>query len=95
MTEELDKRPREDNIITHTDETQASRDVKFAPLALLTWIVAILFVLTGIMWLGYAVGLLAALLPGGPGLMEGWIGGIIGVIGVVMVVLLIAQARRR
>jgi hypothetical protein len=79
---------REENRYKHTDEDQEKVNRRFTPLRILTWIVAILFLLSGLLWLGYAVGLVAAaVIPGQPDLFRGWIWGILGVAGVVLVVI--------
>ena len=84
---------REDARIKYTGETTESINKKYTPIRLLTWIVAILFVVFGVIWLGYALGLLAVLFPGGPGIFEGWIWGIAGLVGIGLVAYLIYMAR--
>lgn len=83
---------REENQYKHTDATQESINKKFTPLRLVTWVIAILFILSGIIWLGYAVGLLAAAIPG-TGIFEGWIWGMLGLVGVVIALVLVFSAR--
>jgi uncharacterized membrane protein (DUF485 family) len=84
---------REENRYKHTDETQQSFNTKVTPLRILTWIVAILLVFSGVLWLGYAVGLLAAVVPGEPGIFQGWIWGMLGVVGLVIIIALLVSAR--
>jgi hypothetical protein len=82
---------REENRYKHTDETQEKVNTRFAPLRIVTWIVAILFILSGVIWLGYAVGLLAAAVPGEPGIFQGWIWGMVGVIGLGLLIYLLTR----
>jgi hypothetical protein len=85
---------REENRYKHTDETQQSVNKRFTPLRLLTWIVAFLLIFSGVLWLGYAVGIAAAIMPGETGLFEGWIWGMMGVLGIAIVIALVVSARR-
>jgi hypothetical protein len=82
---------REDARYKHTDETQKTYNRRFTPVRIIVWIVAILFILSGIIWLGYAVGLLTALMPGGPGIFEGWIWGMVGAAGIILLLFLLQR----
>jgi hypothetical protein len=77
----------------YTDETQVSVDRRYTPLRIAGWIIAALLVIFGIVWLGYAIGLLAAVFPVGVDIFEGWIWGMLGVAGIVLIVLLIRGAK--
>lgn len=76
----------------YTDETQAKVDTRYTPLRIFGWIVAVLLVFFGVVWLGYAVGLLAAVFPNVT-LFEGWIWGMLGLAGIVLIALLIRGAK--
>jgi hypothetical protein len=82
---------REENRYKHTDETQEKVNTRFTPLRIVTWIVAILFIVSGVIWLGYAVGLLAAAVPGEPSIFQGWIWGMVGVIGLGLLIYLLTR----
>jgi hypothetical protein len=85
---------REEQRYKYTDETQKSVDKKFTPMRLVVWVIAVLFIVFGMIWLGYALGLLAAIIPGGPGIFEGWVWGIIGLIGVAVAAFLVYSAQK-
>jgi hypothetical protein len=92
----IDEKPpaNEEKRYKYTDETQEKVDKRYSPLRAFSWIIAILLVIFGIVWLGFAVGLLAAAIPAGVGIFEGWIWGMLGLAGVVLLVLLLRGAIR-
>jgi hypothetical protein len=92
----IDEKPPadEEKRYKYTDETQTKVDRRYSPLRVLSWIIAILLVIFGVVWLGYAIGLLAAVFPVGVDIFGGWIWGMLGLAGIALIVILIRGATR-
>jgi hypothetical protein len=71
------------------EDTQVKVDRRMSPFRLFVGFVAILMVLAGIVWAGQMIGLLAAVLPAGPGILEGWLWGMAGVLGMVLLAVIL------
>ena len=67
--------------------------VTLSPLRLFVGLVAVLMVFIGILWLGEVFGLLAALIPGGLQVFQGFVWGVVGLAGLVVLFLLYLFAR--
>jgi hypothetical protein len=76
------------------DESQVKIDRRMSPFRIFVSLIAVLLILGGIVWIAEMVGLLAAVLPAGPGFFEGWIWGMLGVFGLILLLIILLNARR-
>lgn len=87
------------NPLPREDVYDASHEVPFrrkvTPLRALGMVVAILMIFMGLLWTAEAVGLVAAVIPGGPGLIRGTIWGAVGLVGVFLLVIILMTMRER
>jgi hypothetical protein len=67
--------------------------LQMLPFRILVWALAILLVLSGILWLGQAFGILGVLLTGELTFFEGWLWGVLGLLGLVLLIILVYNAR--
>jgi hypothetical protein len=76
------------------DESQVKIDRRMSPFRIFVSLIAVLLILGGIVWIAEMVGLLTAVLPGGPGFFEGWIWGMLGVFGLILLLIILLNARK-
>jgi hypothetical protein len=76
------------------DESQVKIDRRMRTFRIFVGLIAVLLVLGGIVWVAQMVGLLTAVLPAGPGFLEGWLWGMLGVLGVILLGAILLNTRR-